>query len=225
MIKEDDGLGPSRIWKSKNSMRRRLVLSSLVLFVVGLGFNAFFTFTSLEKLYEESIVSQYRVIGKDLLLSIENGLRHGKTLQNYIGIEKLLARTNLNISKKITGEDGSPRVVGMKFRETDISVYVTLPDGQILYSGNDSTTMRRLPELVQIDKGDTRKVKDPSSASNFFKYQDTYITVLNIRDRLKDVVGTVAISFKEKQIKAFLKDIFKKNIRLIIIVSIFGVLT
>jgi predicted MFS family arabinose efflux permease len=205
-------------------MRRRLVLSSLVLFIVGLGFNAFFTFTSLEKLYEESIVSQYRVIGKDLLRSIENGLRYGKTLQNFIGIEDLLAKTNRNISKKITREEGGSEVIGMKFGATDISVYVAMPDGEILYSDNDNTIMRRLPELVRIDQGDTRKAKDPSSASNFIKYQGTYITVLHIRDKLKNVVGTVAISIKEKQIKAFLEDIFKNNIRLIIIVSIFGIL-
>ena len=175
-------------------MRRRLVVSSLVLFSVGLGFNAFFTFTSLEKLYEESIVSQYRVIGKDLLRSIENGLRYGKTLHNFIGIEKLLAKTNRDISKKISREEGSSGVNGMKFGATDISVYVALPDGEILYSDNDNTKMRRLPELVRFDQKDTRKAKDPSSASNFIKHQGTYITVLHMRDRQKNVVGTVAIS-------------------------------
>ena len=102
MIKEDHRLEPSQMQKKKSSMRQRLVISSLVLFIVGLGFNAFFTFTSLEKLYVESIVSQYRVIGKDLQRSLENGLRYGKTLQNFIGIEKLLAETNRNISKKIS---------------------------------------------------------------------------------------------------------------------------
>lgn len=224
MIKEDDRLKPSRIRKRKGSIRRRLVVSSLVLFIVGLGFNAFFTFTSLEKLYVESIVSQYRVIGKDLMRSIENGLRYGKTLRNFIGIEKLLAETNRNILKKIIGAEGGSEAQEMKFRETDISVYVALPDGEILYSDNDNTTMRRLPEPARINPGDTRKAKDPSSASNFIKYKGTYITVLHMRDRQKNVVGTVAISFKEKQIKAFLEDIFKKNIRLITIVSTCGVL-
>jgi predicted MFS family arabinose efflux permease len=224
MIKEDYRLEPSRIQNKKSSMRQRLVISSLVLFIVGLGFNAFFTFTSLEKLYVESIVSQYRVIGKDLQRSLENGLRYGKTLQNFIGIEKLLAETNRNISKKISGEEGSSEAQGMKFQKTDISVYVALPDGEILYSGNDNTILSKLPEPARMNQGDTRKVKDPSKASNFFKYKDTYITTLPTRDGQKNVVGTIAISFKEEQIKAFLEDIFKKNIQSIIIVSTCGIL-
>ena len=204
-------------------MRQRLVVASLVLFIIGLGFNAFFTFTSLEKLYVESIVSQYRVIGKDLQRSLENGLRYGKTLRNFIGIEKILAETNRNISKKITGEQSSSGAQGMKFRETDIAVYVALPNGEILYSDNDNPTMRRLPEPLRANYEYTRKAKDPSSASNYIKYQDTYITVLHMQDQQKKVVGTVAISLKEQQIKAFLKDIFWKNIRSITTVSICGI--
>jgi|GEM_PF-5494717 len=58
MFKAEDQLVHSSRRQKKISMRQRLILSSLVLFVVGLGFNAFFTFTSLEKLYVESIVSR-----------------------------------------------------------------------------------------------------------------------------------------------------------------------
>jgi predicted MFS family arabinose efflux permease len=223
MIKEDHRLEPSRMQKKKCSMRQRLVISSLVLFIVGLGFNAFFTFTSLEKLYLESIVSQYRVFGKDLQRNLENGLRYGKTLQNFIGVEKLLTETNRNISKKITGEEGGSGTQGMKFRETDISVYVALPDGKILYSGNDNSTMRKLPVSARVNQEDLRKTKDPSSASNYIKHQDTYITNLHLRDKHKNVVGTVAISFKEKQIKAFLEDINKANMQSIIIISACGI--
>jgi predicted MFS family arabinose efflux permease len=223
MRKKDHRLEPSHMQKKKSSMRQRLVISSLVLFIVGLGFNAFFTFTSLEKLYLESIVSQYRVIGKDLQRNLENGLRYGKTLQNFIGVEKLLSETNRNISKKITKEEGSSGTQGMKFRETDISVYVALPDGKILYSGNGNGTMGRLPVSARVNQEDLQKTKDPSSASNYIKHQDTYITNLHLRDHQKNIVGTVAISFKEKQIKAFLEDINKTNIQSIIIISACGI--
>ena len=224
MKEEDDRVKSSRTRKRKSSMRRRLILSSLVLFILGLGFNAFFTFTSLEKLYVESIVSQYRVIGKDLMRNVENGLRYGKTVQNFIGIEKLLAETSRNLSKKIIGVVSNSEAQGMKFRESDISIYVALPNGEILYSDDDNTTMNRLPEPARINQEGTRKAKDPSSSSNFIKHHGTYITVLHMRDRQKNFVGTIAISFKEKQIKAFLENIFKKNIRIITIVSLCGIL-
>jgi len=224
MLKAENQLVPSQIQQKKSTMRQRLVLSSLVLFVVGLGFNAFFTFTSLEKLYVESIVSQYRVIGKDLQRNIENGLRYGKALRNFIGIEKILAETNRKISERITREEYSSRAQGMKFQKTDISVYVALPDGKILYRGNENTQMKKLPEPARARQANTRKVKDPSAASNFIKYKGSYFTTLPIRERQKKVVGTVVLSFKEKQIKAFLKDIFKKNIQSILIVSTCGIL-
>ena len=205
-------------------MRQRLILSSLVLFVVGLGFNAFFTFTSLEKLYVESIVSQYRVIGKDLQRNIENGLRYGKTLRNFIGIENLLAEANRTISKKITSEKISSTAQGMKFQRTDISIYVALPDGEILYGGNDNSQIQKLPESALADKANSPKLEDSSAASNFIIYKDSYISTLHIRDRNKNVAGIVILSFKEQKIKTFLTDILKKNIKSIIIVSICGIL-
>lgn len=52
-------------------MKLRLIVTSLVLFAIALTFNVLFTRISLEKLYVDSIISQYTVIGKDLQRDIE----------------------------------------------------------------------------------------------------------------------------------------------------------
>ena len=72
------------------SVKYRLVLSSIVLFLLSVGFNTLFTLNALEKLYIETNISEYRVIGKDLHRKIENGLYYGKSLNNFFGIEKLI---------------------------------------------------------------------------------------------------------------------------------------
>ena len=84
------------------SIKFKLILSSVILFVLAVGFNTLFTLTSLEKLYIETNVSEYRVIAKDLHRNIENGLFYGKTLVNYFGIERLLVTGKQNLLKKVT---------------------------------------------------------------------------------------------------------------------------
>ena len=86
--------------RKKYSVKFKLISSSLVLFVLAVGFNTLFTSTSLEKLYIEANISEYRVIGKDLHRKLENGIYYGKSLMNYVGIEKLLLSEKKKILKK-----------------------------------------------------------------------------------------------------------------------------
>ncbi|MFC1821812.1 MFS transporter [Thermodesulfobacteriota bacterium] len=205
-------------------MKLRLIAGSLILFVLGLGFNGFFTLTSFDKLYVESIISQYRVIGKDFQRSIENGLRYGKGIQNFTGIERLLARASRDITQKISGKGELNERRNMKFRETDISLYVALTNGEILYSDNENDPLRRLPQEALLKGEVSQKEGKSLSKSNYIKHGDSYITVLPVRDENKDVAGIIAISFKEKQLQAFLEGVFDKNIRPIIIISGCGIL-
>ena len=75
-------------------MKSRLIISSLILFVLALAFNLLFTNISLKKLYVDSIVSRYVVIGQDLKRTIERGIRYGKPAKSFIGIESLLRKAH-----------------------------------------------------------------------------------------------------------------------------------
>ena len=60
-----------------NSIKIRLIVSSLVLFLVALGINVFLNSSSVDKLYEESKISHYRGIGEDLLRILTSQLNSG----------------------------------------------------------------------------------------------------------------------------------------------------
>ena len=91
--------------KKGSTIRLKLISSALVLFIIAVGFNTLFNLNSLDKLYIESNVSMYRVIGKDLQRHIERGIQYGKSLKHFIGIDKLLAETKRRILRKVTVED------------------------------------------------------------------------------------------------------------------------
>ncbi|MCP4397639.1 MAG: hypothetical protein GY801_10120, partial [bacterium] len=79
--------------QKKQPMKFRLIISAVMLLVLALGFNALLSLNSLEKLYVESIASQYSAIGKDLQRNVEKALRFGKPIEKFIGMEKLLEET------------------------------------------------------------------------------------------------------------------------------------
>ena len=74
-MRNDKTRKESDLKSNKNrSFKYKLIISSVILFVLAVGFNTLFTLTSLEKLYIETNVSEYRVIAKDLNRNIENGI-------------------------------------------------------------------------------------------------------------------------------------------------------
>ena len=109
---------------SNRSIKYKLMISSVILFILAVGFNTLFTLTSLEKLYIETNISEYRVIGKDLKRNIENGLYYGKSLSNYIGIERLLATEKQNLLKKVTRRNRELIAFEKKLQNEDISISI-----------------------------------------------------------------------------------------------------
>jgi predicted MFS family arabinose efflux permease len=202
------------------SIKFKLILSSVILFVLAVGFNTLFTLTSLEKLYIETNVSEYRVIAKDLHRNIENGLFYGKTLLNYFGIERLLATGKQSLLKKVTRKNHELIAPEKKLQNEDISIAIAKMDGTILYSDPNNLIDKKLPQpLLDSQIGQGKENKHLKS-SDFIKYRDSYFTTLSIKDRNKQQVGIISISFKEKQIKNFLENIFKKKSLTIILISL-----
>jgi len=197
----------------------KLILSSIILFVLAVGFNTFFTLTSLEKLYIETNVSEYRVIAKDLHRNIENGLYYGKSLLNYFGIERLLETEKVNLLKKVTRMNHELIAFEKKLQNEDISIAIATVDGTILYSDHNNLIGKKLPRPVLAGPTNPGKKSKHYKPTDFIKYNDSYYTTLFIKDHDKNQVGLISISFKEKQIENFLENIFKKNSMTIILIS------
>ena len=211
--------------KSNRSFKHKLIISSVILFILAVGFNTLFTLTSLEKLYIETNVSEYRVIAKDLQRNIENGLFYGKTLLNYFGIDKLLLAEKRKLLKKVTRGDHGLVTPDKKLQNEDISISIANMDGTILYSDHNSFIGKDLPKsLLATNSKSSQENEDKQiKKSDFIKYQDSYFTTLPIKDYDKQTVGIISISFKEKQIEDFLENIFTTNSLTIILISVFSI--
>ena len=163
-------------------MKLRLLCSSLILFLIAIGFNALFNLKSFDKLYIESNVSQYRVIGKDLQRNVEHGLRYGKNLDTFVGMDRLLAQAKKDIMEKISHLSKSGGDQRTALRDNDISISVARTDGTILHSDNPTLMNTRLPGVVLIKKDSVSRKRKSSSPSSYIKHQDTYITTFPVRN-------------------------------------------
>ena len=210
--------------QKNRSFKFKLILSSVILFILAVGFNTLFTLTSLEKLYIETNVSEYRVIAKDLHRNIENGLYYGKNLNHYVSIDKLLVTEKQNLLKKVTRGDHGLITPEKKLQNEDISIAIAAIDGRILYSDHNNLIGQKLPQPLLQSHFAREKKEKHSKSSEFFKHIDSYYTTLTIKDRQQKPVGIISISFKEKQIKNFLENIFTTNSLTIILISVFSIM-
>ncbi|SBV93033.1 Major Facilitator Superfamily protein [uncultured Alphaproteobacteria bacterium] len=72
-------------------LRLNALLLSLGVLVVSLGFNVLLSVSTLDTLAKDLILSGYRSSGQRLVQSIERGLRFGKPLESYAGLDEMLA--------------------------------------------------------------------------------------------------------------------------------------
>ncbi len=195
--------------KTSFSIKIRLILSAIVLLMLALGFNAMLSLNSLEKLYVESMASQYSAIGKDLQRNLEKSLKFGKSLEKFIGIENILIDAKQHILHSMSEEFGAENF--FTSISGDISVSIALPDGKILYSTNQELVNSVLPEEARQNY-----TAIDTNAGTYFEYHATYIVPLPIRDGKKTWVGSGIITFSERQIKSLLAAVQQKSIRRIV---------
>lgn len=203
-------------------MRLRLIVSSLVLFIISLGFNVFFTLTTIDKLYIDSIVTQYRIIGKDLQRGLERGFRYGKKIHHFVGIETLLENARQSISEKVSIESSAQETEKLKFHDTDVSILVTEPDGTILYRSGGKLNGPKLPEKIFTKLMELKEEK--SGGSNYTKYQQALLTALPVYNSKHAIAGVVVISLNEQQIMAFVEKVFSRNMAPIALIAMCGLI-
>ncbi|WP_020589849.1 MFS transporter [Desulfobacter curvatus] len=194
----------------KNRSRIRLFSGAVIMLVLALGFNIILTSATLEKLYVETVVSKNNVVAKDLQHNIETALQFGKTIDKFIGMDKLLweARQHLASPKKATGASGA----GVN----DIAIFITYPDGHIVYSSNSQVVGSNLPETVR-----PQMVQDthPPVENHYVKHKGVYYLSLPVKQGVsKKWVATVTVAFSQKQVIALLRTIVMKNKNLIAVV-------
>jgi predicted MFS family arabinose efflux permease len=204
----------------------RLFAGGFFLLILALGFNALLTYGSLEKLYIESIVSSYQVVGKDLQRKLEQSLRFGKNIQKFVGMNQLLeetksrltARTNVQTPAASSAENQHQQGAG------SVTVSVALPDATILYSADEKLVGTAVPKKAWMQYSPTGAGSSQPTQMNYVKYQHSYLITLPVFDREKTWAATILMGFGEEQAEILLHNLVNRNLAIIAIIMAFCVL-
>ena len=79
---------------------------------------------------------------------------------------------------------------------------------------------RDCPNRYWLNKSSQENEEKQIKNSEYIKFQDSYFTTLFIKDRNKEKAGIISISFKEKEIKSFLANIYQRNSLNIILIAV-----
>ena len=101
--------------KSNIPIKLQLLLSAILVLLLAQGFSVALIVSSFEKLYTNSLISSYSVVGRDFQRNVESALRFGKPIEKLYGIEKLMEEVKKNS------------------QDLD-NLTISLPEGKVLYS-------------------------------------------------------------------------------------------
>ncbi|MBN2126182.1 MAG: MFS transporter [Deltaproteobacteria bacterium] len=186
---------------SETSLRLRLLASSLFVLFIAQAFSASLTVSSFEKLYVNSLISSYSVVGGDFQKSVESFVRFGKPLEKLYGINRLIDE------------------VKKKNKDVD-DLMILLPDGKVLYGMKPDligTTLDPKIASEELKEKFSRKEQTPQIHSSL--HQGKYHILLPIRNRDKDWIGAVDISFDEEIIQNRVERIVFWNLKVVAILT------
>jgi len=202
------------------AIKVRLFAGGCLLLILSLGFNALLTYGSLEKLYVESVVSSYQVVGKDLERKLQQSLRFGKNIQKFIGMNPLLQETRNRLASRANARAASASSTGNRpRREQDwITVSVALPDATILYSADENLVGTKVPSKAWLPYGGKDSGVGAPTPMNYVKYQHAYLITLPVFDRDKTWAATIVMGFSEEQAEILLRHLTQANLVMISII-------
>gem|GEM_PF-1607846 len=166
----------------------RIISVTLAILVITLGLNSVLSLASFEKAYVASLVSNYELVGRNLKRKIEQSLRFGKPLEQFKGMERLLAEVTRS----------NPDVA---------SVGIVSLDGKILHHTDPELAGTLFPYAVPHFAADSQ-VQSSLVGS-------TYLTFIPLLDRTEKVVGLVSLSFPREIILKKVKGMALENLRVL----------
>jgi len=194
------------------SLKAKIFAGAFLTLLLALGFNAMLTLSKLEKLYAESIVSRFLVVGQDLRRSLERSLRLGKSLEKFVGMEPLLDKVRLDLLSEISGEPG----LGKGLDRGSVEVAVAGPGGGVLYSTDRENVERSLPDF----SGSRRD----GEGLRYVKRGENYYISLPIEGRDHKQAGTahLVMTFDKEQVERLVRRALEGSVRLMALVAVCG---
>lgn len=210
--------------RMRNLLKLKLILCALCLLLLTLGFNALFSFDSLDKLYAEYVVSNYRIVGETLKRNLENSLYFTKDIRKFTWINPILAETKRSIISQIMDKNIPGGLAVKPVSDFDNSVSVALPNGRVLFSTHESLVNMLLPDKARKNYDEIGTEKASSGRFYYVKHKNSYIITLPVRDSKGGWVATIVILFDEKPLSSHLKTVLLKSIQSLMIILLGGII-
>lgn len=208
-------------------MKLRFTIAAVVLLILALGFNAMLTLSSLEKLYVVSIVSKYSIVGKSLQRKIEKALGFGKSIQQFIGMDILLAESKGNLVREIDIiailNDPNYKAIPINpINPDDITISIVMPEGLVLYSTEKTMENSNIPLKILsnlLNPSNKSQTDKSQTEFSYVKYKNAYYMTIPIFNKLKNSQdASIMISFDEKQVKDLFHSVLIRNVAMISII-------
>ncbi len=194
----------------------KLIIGSMFLLILTLGFNAMLSLSSLENIYINSTFSKYTAIGNHLERKIEESIRFGKNIDKFIGMNLILeeARNYLN-------KDNSDYFKKMHLSKiaSNLSVSIVSSGNTILYSTDSSLVSRQLPLKVYSYFKSLFNNTNKKNNKNYYKFGNEFYIGLPIH-KSQSLVGSIVIKLNKNQTTAFIYKVLIKKLWLTAIVML-----
>lgn len=172
--------------QGKFSSAMIIKISGIVLLVLVAAqvFNSSLSIASFEKLYLNALTSSYQALGRNLQYKVENAIRFGKPLSNFVGLEEFSSEL-----KKVNNDIDN--------------IAIALPNRKIVHSLQAQFKGQFLSEKLVID------AHKPINAQ---KIEDNYHLVLPLQTR-DTLHGVIDLSFKQSRVNARINAITMDNLK------------
>jgi predicted MFS family arabinose efflux permease len=174
-----------------NKRIRNAIIASAIVLVVAQALNAILAVSSFEKTYSNTLISNFRIIARDLKREIETGVNFGKPISLFSGMDTIFS----NI---------------MSENENIEELYVTFPDRKIIYSTDQAVVGNALgsddfPEFTE------NPGLDQIYKSIVTYYRGATFISIPVYYNQQNWVGTVHLQFNPSvisdKVKAIIRDI------------------
>ena len=186
--------------KMESALRFRLLVSSLILFVVAFGINVILNSSSVDKLCEEAAIASYKVIGENLqrkLVAYFDSEYQGSESDNFEDILNK-AKTDLIKQKKETFRKSE----ATESRTTsEFSISVVNPEGTITQSTEKKDIGTKLSDKIFDSLISVNEKSDPKKNADFFKHGDFYFLSFPVKIKSKNINPTVIIAVSKNVIQ------------------------
>ncbi len=188
---------------SRLFVRCRIFLGALGILLLAQAFNGGLSLSSLEKLYSQSLISGFELVGNEFLSKLQTAVRFGKSLEKFFGIEQAIHKVVKDLP------------------ELD-DVLIALPDGTVVQALKPEHTGKNLDAVMQQGKPDSLHFVHKEGSSLVFKSETSRHLMFVIKDREDLTAGRIVFSFPESLIQQRSRAVLMANLKALGLASLGG---